>query len=65
MRLITGGMPEAGDVVTIDGRPATVLKAGFSTHVFRDDVSIRYEDGTLDLIPLESLRPEDGPVVTD
>lgn len=66
MRLIPGGLPESGDVVTIEGRRATVVKAGFSTHVFSNDVSIRYEDDeTLDLIPLELLHPENGPVVTD
>lgn len=63
LRLIPGGLPEAGDAVTVDGRLATVVKAGFSTHVFEDDVSIRYKhDGTLDLIPLELLNPVDNSI---
>lgn len=65
MRRIPGGLPESGDVVAIDGHQATIVKAGFSTHVFCNDVSIRYEDGTLDLIPLELLNPEDSLVVTE
>lgn len=57
MHLIPGGLPEEGDIVIIDGRLATVVKAGFSTHVFSNDVPIHYEDdGTLDLIPLELLH---------
>ena len=64
MRLIPGGLPETGNVVTVAGRPATVVKAGFSTHVFSNDAIVRYEDGTLDLISLDLLDQENGPVVT-
>lgn len=61
MRLIPGGLPKKGDeVVAGDGRLATIVRAGFSTHVFRDDASIRYKDGTLDLVPLNLLQPADG-----
>jgi hypothetical protein len=30
--------------------PATVVQARFKTHVFRGDISIRYPDGTMDLV---------------
>lgn len=68
MRLIPGGIPQSGEAVSVNGRRATVVKAGFSTHVFRNDVSVKYDDdGTLDLIPLEDLEllnPEGSQILT-
>lgn len=56
LRLIPGGMPARGDSVTVDGRQATVIEAEFSTHVFQNDVSVRYDDGEVDLISRDLLE---------
>ena len=58
MKLLEGGLPDrpkpgaAVRVKTHDGawRPATVVQASFKTHVFRGHVSVRYQDGALDLV---------------
>ena len=60
MRLIQGGLPAPGEHVSARGRQATVIQASFTTHVFRGDVSIRFADGTLGLVPLESIEREDN-----
>lgn len=36
-------------------RPATVVAAGFSSDVFRDDVVVAYPDGTRDLVDGRAL----------
>ena len=56
VRVIEGGRPRAGETVLVDGQRATVVAATFSTHVFRDDISVRYENGNLDLVPLEKVE---------
>lgn len=55
LTLIPGGRPEKGAAVTVNGRPATVVQSTFSTHVFRNDVSVKYKTGQMDLVPLEHL----------
>lgn len=60
MELLEGGIPGPGTPVEIDhagrGREAVVVASGFKTHVFRGDVSVRYTDGTMDLVPAERVR---------
>ena len=63
MRVVDGAMPDppapssAVWVVGTDGvrLPATVITARFKTHVFRGNVSVRYADGTFDLIEKERV----------
>ena len=63
MRVVEGAMPDPPEpgspvwVVEPDGGriPAMVITARFTTHVFRGDVSVRYPDGTLDLIEKERV----------
>ena len=58
MQLVRGGLPDrpkpgaAVRVKTPDGtwQPATVVQARFKTHVFRGHVSVRYQNGVLDLV---------------
>ena len=61
MRLIEGGLPAPGEVVMVGGKKATVVHAAFSTAVFRGDVSVRFDDGTLELLPLENVERVSGP----
>lgn len=56
MHVIQGGLPAAGEAVSVDGRQATVIQASFSTFVFRGDVSVRFEDGWVELFPLEKVE---------
>lgn len=62
LEAIQGGRLEPGARVVVHGergsRSATVVASAFKSHVFRDDVSVRYPDGTLDLIPVERVRRE-------
>ena len=58
MHLIQGGLPAAGEIVLVNGRKATVIQAAFSTFVFGGDVSVRFENGQIDLVPLEWIERE-------
>ena len=74
--LLPGGRLVAGDpvLVLVEGdepRPASVVAAGFSSDVFRDDVVVTYPDGTRDLVDdravlrgLESSLPARKPAGT-
>ena len=63
MRLLPTGdpaPPKTGDPLPIDNGhesrcPARVVKADFYTPVFRGDVSVRYDDGTLDLVDSQRI----------
>lgn len=68
MEAIEGGRLEPGDEVLAYGRPAKVVCSNFRTHVFREDVSVVFEDGERDLVPRErverSRRRKDGGPLT-
>ena len=61
MELIKGGVPDRDDPVTVTQggkeRRAIVVGSGFKSHVLRNEVSVRYADGSMDLVPLEHVRP--------
>lgn len=59
MRLVWGGKLAKGDPVLLNGRRATVICVNFSSRVFEDEVSVRLDDGTAELVHREQLeRPE-------
>ena len=59
--LITGGRPEKGAAVSVNGRAATVIQSAFSSPEFSEDVALRYENGELDLVALDLLDHRDAP----
>ena len=59
--LITGGRPEKGAAVSVNGRPATVIQSAFSSPEFSEDVALRYENGDLDLVALDLLDHQKTP----
>ena len=82
MRSIEGGlpgsegMPKKGEAVIVENadaargaREAEVVASGFSSHVYRGDMVVEYEDGERDLVPASRVRaiepraaqPPEGP----
>lgn len=58
MKLIDGGREHfsEGDEVVVSGRWARVICGDFRTHVYRGMVSVRYDDGALDLVEEEQVE---------